>query len=108
MIKQIAAVLFTVALASNFAFAQQAPADVKKSDDRPAATAAPSKKCRNISAEIRSGAPLTREIVIAEMVRARAEGEMDYYISSTPPAVFRPMCELPAQAPAQAPAKTSK
>lgn len=108
MIKQTAAVLLTVALASNLAFAQQAPAEAKKSEDRPAATTAPTKKCRNISAEIRSGAPLTREIVIAEMVRARAEGEMDYYISSTPPAVYRPMCELPAQASAQPPTKTSK
>jgi hypothetical protein len=51
------------------------------------------KSCRNVSAEIRSGAPLTREAVVAEMVRARAEGEMDYHISSTPPAGARPLCE---------------
>ena len=54
--------------------------------------------CRNVSAEVRSGAPLTREAVVAEMVRARAEGEMDYHISSTPPAGSRPLCDLPSAA----------
>ncbi len=60
------------------------------------------RNCRNVSAEIRSGAPLTREAVVAEMVRARAQGEMDYHISSTPPAGSRPLCDL-APAAASAP-----
>ncbi|MBB3282776.1 hypothetical protein [Mitsuaria sp. BK037] len=66
------------------------------------------KSCRNVSAEIRSGAPLTREAVVAEMVRARAEGEMDYHISSTPPAGARPLCESsPAALAASAPAASA-
>ena len=65
------------------------------------------KNCRNVSAEIRSGAPLTREAVVAEMVRARAEGEMDYYISSTPPAGARPLCESSPGASAASAASTS-
>lgn len=65
------------------------------------------KSCRNVSAEIRSGAPLTREAVVAEMVRARAEGEMDYYISSTPPAGARPLCESSPAAAAASAASTS-
>lgn len=64
--------------------------------------------CRNVSAEVRSGAPLTREAVVAEMVRARAEGEMDYHISSTPPAGARPLCESsPAALAASAPAASA-
>ena len=65
------------------------------------------KNCRNVSAEIRSGAPLTREAVVAEMVRARAEGEMDYHISSTPPAGARPLCESSPAAAAASAASTS-
>lgn len=65
------------------------------------------KSCRNVSAEIRSGAPLTREAVVAEMVRARAEGEMDYHISSTPPAGARPLCESSPAAAAASAASTS-
>lgn len=55
-------------------------------------------KCRAISADIRAGKPMNREAVISELIRARKEGEMDYYISSTPPATFRPMCDLPSGA----------
>ena len=65
------------------------------------------KNCRNVSAEIRSGAPLTREAVVAEMVRARAEGEMDYHISSTPPAGARPLCESSPATPAAAAASAA-
>lgn len=65
------------------------------------------KSCRNVSAEIRSGAPLTREAVVAEMVRARAEGEMDYHISSTSPAGARPLCESSPGASAASAASTS-
>lgn len=77
----------------------------RKNDEKPVAAPAAQKNCRNISPEIRSGAPLTRETVIAELVRARAEGEMDFHISSTPPAVYRPMCELAPKADV-APAKS--
>lgn len=73
----------------------------------PAAPSKVAKNCRNVSAEIRSGAPLTREAVVAEMVRARAEGEMDYYISSTPPAGARPLCESSPGASAASAASTS-
>ena len=51
--------------------------------------------CRAISAEMRTGGPYTREAVVRELVRARAEGEMDFYISTTPPALQRPICPLP-------------
>jgi hypothetical protein len=78
--------------------AQQPAQEAKKRDEKPVVATIGQKNCRNISAEMRSGAPLTREIVIAELVRARAEGEMDFHISSTPPAVYRPMCELPPTA----------
>lgn len=85
--------------------AQQPTQESKKNNEKPVAAPAAQKNCRNISAEIRSGAPLTREIVIAELVRARAEGELDFHISSTPPAVYRPMCEQVPKADV-APAKT--
>lgn len=51
--------------------------------------------CRAISAEMRGAGPYTREAVVREMVRARAEGEMDFHISTTPPALQRPLCPLP-------------
>lgn len=94
-----------LALAVPPCVAQQPAQEPRKSDDKPAVATTAQKNCRNISAEMRSGAPLTRDIVIAELVRARAEGEMDFHISSTPPAVYRPMCELPPKADAP-PAKT--
>ena len=65
------------------------------------------KSCRNVSAEIRSGAPLTREAVVAEMVRTRTEGEVDYHISSTPPAGARPLCESSPATPAAAAASAA-
>lgn len=92
-----------LALSAPLCIAQPPAQESRKRDDKPVAAPAAQGSCRNISAEIRSGAPLTREIVIAEMIRARAEGEMDYHISSTPPAVYRPMCE-PAPKPGVAPA----
>lgn len=63
----------------------------------PAAAAAPvpGVTCRAISADMRSGGPYTREAVVQELLRARAEGEMDFHISTTPPALQRPMCALP-------------
>lgn len=91
--KTIYAVGVLLALTAPLCVAQQ-PTQEGKKDEKPVAAPATQKNCRNLSAEIRSGAPLTREIVIAELVRARAEGEMDFHISSTPPAVYRPMCEL--------------
>ena len=93
--KTIYSVGVLLALTAPLCVAQQPAQESKKKDEKPVAAApATQKNCRNISAEIRSGAPLTREIVIAELVRARAEGETDFHISSTPPAVYRPMCEL--------------
>ncbi len=92
--KTIYSVGVLLALAAPLCVAQQPTQESKKKDEKPVAAPATQKNCRNISAEIRSGAPLTREIVIAELVRARAEGEMDFHISSTPPAIYRPMCEL--------------
>ncbi len=108
MISKSAYVLGAVlAVTAPLCIAQQTPQETKKIDDKPVVASNIQKNCRNISAEIRSGAPLTREIVIAEMVRARAEGEMDFHISSTPPAVYRPMCELPTQnAPQPAPQRS--
>jgi len=102
--KTIYSVGVLLALTAPLCFAQQPAQESKKNDEKPAAAPAAQKNCRNISAEIRSGAPLTREIVVAELVRARAEGELDFHISSTPPAVYRPMCELAPKADA-APAK---
>lgn len=96
--KTIYSVGVLLALTAPLCVAQQATQESKRNDGKPVAAAAAQKNCRNISAEIRSGAPLTREIVIAELVRARAEGEMDFHISSTPPAVYRPMCELAPKA----------
>lgn len=61
----------------------------------PAAAQAPGKSCRAISADMRGGGPYTRQAVVQELVRARAEGEMDFHISTTPPALQRPMCPLP-------------
>ena len=63
----------------------------------PAAAAAPvpGVSCRAISADMRGGGPYTREAVVKELLRARAEGEMDFHISTTPPALQRPMCPLP-------------
>ena len=102
--KTIYSVGALLALTAPLCIAQQPAPESKKNDEKPVAAPTPQKNCRNISAEIRSGAPLTREIVIAELVRARAEGELDFHISSTPPAVYRPMCELAPKADA-APAK---
>lgn len=87
-----------LALTAPLCVAQQPAQESKRNEEKPVAAPAAQKNCRNISAEIRSGTPLTREIVIAELVRARAEGEMDFHISSTPPAVYRPMCELAPKA----------
>ncbi len=53
-------------------------------------------KCRNVPL-YRSDAKVTREEVIAELQRARREGELDWYISGNPPAVQRPPC-MPAEA----------
>lgn len=96
--KTIYSVGVLLALIAPLCVAQQPTQESKKNDEKPVAAPATQKNCRNISAEIRSGAPLTREIVIAELVRARAEGEMDFHISSTPPAVYLPMCELAPKA----------
>lgn len=96
--KPIYSVGVLLALTAPLCVAQQPSQESKKKDEKPVAAPAAQQNCRNISAEIRSGVPLTREMVIAELVRARAEGEMDFHISSTPPAVFRPMCELPPKA----------
>lgn len=60
-----------------------------------AAAPVPGVTCRAISADMRSGGPYTREAVVQELLRARAEGEMDFHISTTPPALQRPMCALP-------------
>ena len=95
----------TLMLIPALSYAQQSSAAAPAKDET-AAQAKYQKSCRSISAEIRSGAPPTREVVIAELLRARAEGELDFHISSTPPAVYRPMCELPP--PAQQPAETTK
>ncbi len=83
------------ALSLGGAQAQQQMTETKKLSQQLKADIEPKENCRNISAEIRPGAPLTREVVIAELVRARAEGEMDFQISTTPPAIYRPLCELP-------------
>jgi hypothetical protein len=96
--KTIYSVGVLLSLAAPLCVAQQPTQESKKNDEKPVAALVAQKNCRNISAEIRSGAPLTREIVIVELVRARAEGEMDFHISSTPPAVYRPMCELAPKA----------
>ena len=100
--------VLALALAPSFATAQQVSADAQKEQAKIQPAPAGKKSCRNISAEMRSGAPLTRDIVIAEMLRARAEGEMDFHISSTPPAVYRPMCELPPPAASQPAAAKDK
>lgn len=52
-------------------------------------------KCRNVPL-YRSDAKVTREDVIAELQRARREGELDWYISGNPPAVQRRPC-MPAE-----------
>jgi hypothetical protein len=97
--------LFKMLIPAVFAFSAAAHAQPAQSGAQSpeasaaAAQTAPAKNCRNISAEIRSGKPLTREAVIAEMVRARSEGEMDFYISTLPPAAQRPLCDLPAPQP---------
>ena len=48
-------------------------------------------KCRNVPVQ-RSEAKATREDVIAELQRARREGELDWYISGNPPATQRRPC----------------
>lgn len=60
-----------------------------------AAAPVPGVTCRAISADMRSAGPYTREAVVKELLHARAEGEMDFHISTTPPALQRPMCPLP-------------
>jgi hypothetical protein len=52
-------------------------------------------KCRNVPLQ-RSDAKATREEVVAELQRARREGELDWYISGNPPAVQRRPC-LPVE-----------
>lgn len=106
--KEIYAVTAVLVLAAPLCVAQQPTQQGKAADGKPALATNVQKNCRSISADIRSGAPLTREIVVAEMVRARAEGEMDFHISSTPPAVYRPMCELPPQSAPQPASQKAK
>ena len=86
------------------ASAQPQPPAPAASAPAPAAAPAPARtrtepargvSCRAISAEMRGSGPYTREAVVQELVRARAEGEMDFHISTTPPALQRPMCPLP-------------
>ncbi|HEV6967115.1 DUF4148 domain-containing protein [Roseateles sp.] len=70
-----------------------APAAQDKKADSPKPTQA---KCRNVPLQ-RSDKPVTREEVVAELERARREGEVDWHISGNPPAVQRRPC-MPSEA----------
>jgi hypothetical protein len=72
-----------------------APAAAAPAAERPRTEPVRGVSCRAISAEMRGSGPYTREAVVRELVRARAEGEMDFHISTTPPALQRPLCPLP-------------
>jgi hypothetical protein len=78
------------------ASAEAAPAaQVASAPQSPSNIATAKRNCRAISAELRSDGPFTREAVIQELVRARSEGELDFHLSTTPPAQLRPLCPLP-------------
>lgn len=64
-----------------------------KKADSPKPTQA---KCRNVPLQ-RSDKQVTREEVVAELQRARREGEVDWHISGNPPAVQRRPC-MPGEA----------
>ena len=84
--------LLTQAQAQTSGASSNAPAAQDKKADAPKPTQA---KCRNVPLQ-RSDAKATREEVVAELQRARREGELDWYISGNPPAVQRRPC-LPAE-----------
>jgi hypothetical protein len=79
-------VSFTLVLA---AFATALPASAQPG--RP--------KCRTILPEIRAGAPMTRELAVKELLRARADGEMDFHIATPAPASTYPICSEPPAVP---------
>ncbi len=50
--------------------------------------------CRAISAELRGPGPYSREAVIAEIVRARRDGELDFSLGAVPSRTMRPICPV--------------
>ncbi len=69
-----------------------APPTSPATQDKKADTPKPvQSKCRNVPLQ-RTDAKVTREDVLAEMQRARREGELDWHISGNPPAVQRRPC----------------